>query len=35
MSTIVVEPYLFFAGRCEEAIEFYRTAVGAEVVAMM
>ena len=25
------EPYLFFHGRCEEALEFYRTAVGAEV----
>lgn len=27
----VIEPYLFFNGRCEEAIEFYRTALGAEV----
>jgi PhnB protein len=27
----VVQPYLFFGGRCEEAIEFYRKAVGAEV----
>jgi PhnB protein len=26
-----VQPYLFFGGRCEEAIEFYRRAVGAEV----
>jgi PhnB protein len=26
-----VQPYLFFGGRCEEAIEFYRTALGAEV----
>ena len=26
-----VQPYLFFNGRCEEAIEFYRGAVGAEV----
>ena len=30
-----VIPYLFFDGRCEEAIEFYRRAVGAEVVALM
>lgn len=25
-----LEPYLFFDGRCEEAIEFYKTAIGAE-----
>jgi PhnB protein len=31
----VVEPYLFFEGRCEEAVEFYRKALGAEVVMMM
>ena len=30
-----VEPYLFFEGRCEEAIEFYRGALGAEVTALM
>ena len=30
-----VEPYLFFEGRCEEAIEFYRRALGAEVTALM
>jgi PhnB protein len=30
-----VQPYLFFNGRCEEAAEFYRTALGAEVVSMM
>jgi PhnB protein len=29
-----VEPYLYFNGRCEEAIEFYRRAVGAKVVAL-
>jgi len=28
---MLVQPYLFFGGRCEEALEFYRTAVGAEV----
>jgi len=26
-----VQPYLFFGGRCEEALEFYRSALGAEV----
>ena len=30
-----VQPYLFFEGRCEEAIEFYRGALGAEVTALM
>lgn len=30
-----VEPYLFFEGRCEEALEFYRKALGAEVVMVM
>jgi len=24
-------PYLYFEGRCEEALEFYRSALGAEV----
>lgn len=26
-----VQPYLFFGGRCEEALDFYKKAVGAEV----
>jgi len=30
-----VQPYLFFDGRCEEAITFYRKSVGAEVVMLM
>lgn len=30
-----VQPYLFFDGRCEEAIEFYRKAVKADVVMML
>ncbi len=30
-----IEPYLFFDGRCEEALEFYRAAVGAEVTTLM
>jgi PhnB protein len=33
--TGLVQPYLFFDGRCEEAIEFYKRAVGAEVTRMM
>ncbi len=31
----IVQPYLFFEGRCEEALEFYRKAAGAEVEMMM
>ena len=31
----IIEPYLFFNGRCEEALEFYRKALGAEVEMMM
>jgi len=30
-----VQPYLIFEGRCEEAIEFYRRALGAEVQMLM
>jgi PhnB protein len=30
-----IQPYLFFEGRCEEAVEFYRKALGAEVVMLM
>ena len=30
-----VRPYLFFEGRCQEAIDFYRAAVGAEPLAAM
>lgn len=26
-----IQPYLFFGGRCEEALEFYRQTLGAEV----
>ena len=29
---MVVQPYLFFNGRCEEALEFYKQALGAKVV---
>src|SRR5262245_29400597 len=31
----IIQPYLSFHGRCEEAIEFYRKALGVEVEAMM
>ena len=30
-----VQPYLPFEGRCEEAVEFYRKALGAEVTRLM
>ncbi len=30
-----VQPYVFFEGRCEEALGFYRRALGAEVVMQM
>ena len=30
-----VQPYLFFDGRCEEALEFYKHALGAEVATLM
>ena len=35
MSNAFVQPYLFFGGRCEEALAFYRTAIGAEVDFVM
>ncbi len=30
-----IQPYLFFDGRCEEALDYYRTTLGAEVMAVM
>jgi PhnB protein len=30
-----VQPYLFFDGRCEEAVEFYHKILGAEVSMLM
>ena len=30
-----VQPYLFFDGHCEEALDFYRSKLGAEVTALM
>src|SRR5262245_9849757 len=35
MTGTTITPYLFFGGRCEEALEFYRQALGAEVEMMM
>jgi PhnB protein len=35
MSKSYIQPYLFFSGRCEEALAFYRTALGAEVDMVM
>jgi PhnB protein len=32
---MLIQPYLNFDGRCEEALEFYRKALGAEVTALM
>lgn len=32
---MMVQSYLFFNGRCEEAIEFYRKTLGAQVTMMM
>jgi PhnB protein len=30
-----VQPYLFFEGRCEEALTFYREHLGAQTIMMM
>lgn len=32
---MLVQPYLFFDGRCEEAIQFYTCVLGAKVEMMM
>ena len=34
-SAMQVQPYLFFEGRCDEALAFYRGALGAEVTMLM
>ena len=33
--TGVIQPYLFFNGSCEQAVEFYRKALGAQVEMML
>lgn len=35
MACTTIAPYLFFAGRCEEALEFYREALGAQIEMVM
>ena len=35
MTNTLVQPYLFFGGRCNEALEFYRTTIGAQVDMQM
>jgi PhnB protein len=32
---MIVQPYLFLDGRCDEALEFYRSKLGAEVTALV
>lgn len=32
---LIVQPYLFFNGSCEEALNFYRKNLGAEVVMLV
>jgi PhnB protein len=35
ISRPLIQPYLRFGGRCEEAVEFYRRELGAQVEAML
>lgn len=35
MSGTLLQPYLFFGGRCEEALAFYQHAIGAEIEMLM
>ena len=32
---MTIQPYLFFDGKCEEALDFYKRALGAEVTMLM
>ena len=32
---MTIQPYLFFNGRCEEALDFYKTALGAKIDMVM
>jgi hypothetical protein len=34
-SPAMIQPYLFFRGRCEEAINYYKETLGAEVRMLM
>ena len=33
--TTTITPYLFFAGKCEEALSYYEKALGAKIEMMM
>jgi PhnB protein len=35
MKNAIIQPYLFFDGKCEEALEFYQKALGANVTMLM
>lgn len=35
MTQTTIQPYLFFGGRCEEALAFYQRAIGAKLEMMM
>jgi len=35
MKNAIIQPYLFLDGKCEEAIEFYRKALGATVKMLL
>ncbi len=35
MSNPMIEPYLMFSGRCDEALAFYGKAIGAEIEMLM
>ena len=35
MAKTMIQPYLFFGGRCEEALEFYGRALGAHVEVLV
>ncbi len=35
MKSTLVQPYLFFGGRCKEALDFYAIAIGAQVDMLM
>lgn len=35
MKTPLIQPYLFFNGRCEEALEFYHATLGAEILMLV
>jgi len=35
MTNPAIQPYLMFGGRCEEALEFYHTALGAQIDMLM